>query len=224
MRLTSGMRLALFPLDVVLFPGALLPLHIFEPRYQQLLADCTSGDHRFGIVPTGESGTPPTGVIGTVAEVRAAQAVGDGRSNIVVSGERRFMLRRYEADPAPYLVGIADPFEDDAADLDEANQHTVALRQLADRCAAALGTLATAPPSSAWAADAATLTFQIAAMLDTDLEFKQRFLGMRSAMHRVAVLLSLLPKVADDLEARAKVRERAKQNGSGGAHADVVKS
>ena len=218
------MRLALFPLDVVLFPGALLPLHIFEPRYQQLLVDCTAGDHRFGIVPTGEDGKPPTGVIGTVAEVRAAQAVGDGRSNIVVSGERRFMLRRYEDDPAPYLVGMADPFDDDGADQDEANQHTVALRQLADRCAAALGTLATAPQSTAWAADAATLTFQIAAMLDTDLEFKQRFLGMRSAMHRVAVLLSLLPRVADDLEARAAVRERAKRNGSGGAHADVVKA
>lgn len=216
------MRLPLFPLDVVLFPGALLPLHIFEPRYQQLLADCTAGDHRFGIVPTGEHGKPPTGVIGTIAEVRAAQAIGDGRSNIVVSGERRFMLRRYEDDPAPYHVGIADPFEDDADDLDEANQHTVALRQLADRCAAALGTLATAPTTTAWAADAATLTFQIAAMLDTDRDFKQRFLGMRSAMHRVAVLLSLLPRVATDLEARAVVRERAKKNGTGGAHADVV--
>jgi Lon protease-like protein len=206
----------------VLFPGALLPLHIFEPRYQQMLADCTAGDHRFGIVPAGEHGKPPTGVIGTIAEVRAAQAIGDGRSNIVVSGERRFMLRRYEDDPAPYHVGIADPFEDDPDDLDEANQHTVALRQLADRCAAALGTLASAPTSTAWAADAATLTFQIAAMLDTDRDFKQRFLGMRSAMHRVAVLLSLLPKVATDLEARAAVRERAKKNGTGGAHADVV--
>ena len=121
-------------------------------------------------------------MIGTVAEVRAAQAVGDGRSNIVVSGERRFMLRRYEDDPAPYLVGHRRSVRGRRpADLDEANQHTVALRQLADRCAAALGTLTTAPPSTAWAADAATLTFQIAAMLDTDLEFKQRFLGMRSA-------------------------------------------
>jgi Lon protease-like protein len=218
------MRLALFPLDVVLFPGALLPLHIFEPRYQQLLVDCAAGDRRFGIVPTGTDGQPPTGVIGTVAQIRAAQAMGEGRSNIIVSGERRFMLRRYEDDPAPYFVGLADPFEDEGDDLDEANQHTVTLRQLADRCAAALGTLTTSPPSTAWAADAATLSFQIAAMLDTDLEFKQRFLGMRSAMHRVAVLLSLLPRVADDLEARAVVRERAKRNGSGGAHADVAQS
>ena len=216
------MRLPLFPLDVVLFPGALLPLHIFEPRYQQMLADCTAADRRFGILPSGDAGHPPTGVIGTVAEVRAAQAIGDGRSNIVVSGERRFMLRRYEDDPAPYYVGTVDPFDDDGDDVDEANQHTVTLRQLADRCAAALTTLTSAPPSSGWAADAGTLTFQIAALLDTDLEFKQRFLGMRSAMQRVAVLLSLLPRVAEDLETRAQVRERASKNGTGGAHADIV--
>ena len=218
------MRLPLFPLDVVLFPGALFPLHIFEPRYQQLLADCMATDRRFGIVPTGEQGKPATGVIGTVAEIRAAQPIGDGRSNIIVSGERRFMLRRYEDDPAPYFVGSVDPFEDEVEDLDEANQHTATLRQLADRCAGALGTLTASTPSQSWAADAATLSFQIAAMLDTDLAFKQRFLGIRSAMQRVAVLLSLLPKVADDLEARARVRERAKGNGVGGAHADVVKS
>ncbi len=218
------MRLALFPLDVVLFPGALLPLHIFEPRYQQLLADCMAADRRFGILPTGPDGRPSTGVIGTIAEIRAAQPIGDGRSNVVISGERRFMLRRYEDDPAPYFVGSVDPFEDEVEDLDEANQHTVTLRQLADRCAGALGTLTAGPPSLPWAADAATLTFQVAAMLDIDLEFKQRFLGIRSAMQRVAVLLSLLPRVAGDLEARARVRERAKGNGVGGSHADVVKT
>lgn len=216
------MRLPLFPLDVVLFPGTLLPLHIFEPRYQQLLADCLAGDRRFGIIPAGDDGKPATGVIGTIAEVRAAQPIGDGRSNIVVSGERRFMLRRYETDPAPYLVGTVDPFDDDADDLEDANQHVVGLRQLADRCAAALAVLRTSPPSTNWAADAATLTFQILAMLETGLDFKQEFLGVRSAMDRSRVLLRILPGVADDLEARAAVHTRAKKNGAGGAHADVV--
>lgn len=218
------MRLALFPLDIVLFPGALLPLHIFEPRYQQMLADCMSSDHRFGLLPTGEDGRPATGVIGTVAEVRAAQPIGDGRSNIVVSGERRFMLRRYEDDPAPYLVGIVDPFDDDPDDLDEANQHAVSIRQLADRCATALAILRTSPPTTNWAADSATMTFQVLAMLETDLDFKRTFLGIRSALDRVTVLLRILPGVALDLESRAAVRERATRNGSGGAHADVIQS
>jgi len=218
------MRLALFPLDVVLFPGALLPLHIFEPRYQQMLSDCMAGDRRFGILPAADEGKPVTGVIGTVAEIRAAQPIGDGRSNIVVSGEWRFMLRRYEDDPAPYLVGTVDRFDDEPDDLEQANEHGLALRQLADRCAAALAILRTSPPTTNWAADSATMSFQVLAMLETDLEFKRTFLGIRSALDRVTVLLRILPSVADDLEARAAVRERAKRNGSGGAHADVIQS
>ena len=47
------LRLPIFPLGVVLFPGTPLPLHIFEPRYRRMLADCLAGDRRFGITPTG---------------------------------------------------------------------------------------------------------------------------------------------------------------------------
>ena len=61
-------------------------------------------------------------------------------------------------------------------------------------------------------------------MLETDLDFKRTFLGIRSALDRVTVLLRILPGVADDLESRAAVRERAARNGSGGAHADVIQS
>lgn len=216
------MKLALFPLDVVLFPGALLPLHIFEPRYRQLLADCLDGDRRFGLLPAAAEGPPTTGVIGTVAEIRATQQLADGRSNIVVSGERRFMLRRYLEDPAPYFVGLVDPFDDEAEDADLAERHTPDLRRLADRCAEALRQLTDAPAQSNWAADPGTLSFQIAAMLEIDRDFKRRFLGMRSAAHRVVLLLELLPTIVSDLEARGAVRTRASRNGRGGAHPDIA--
>src|ERR1051326_8057405 len=91
-------RLPLFPLKIVLFPGALLPLHIFEPRYRQLLADVTLGDHRFGLLPPGErGGLPPPGPLGCAPRVRAARPRGDARSNMVVSGGRRSAL----LEPAP---------------------------------------------------------------------------------------------------------------------------
>lgn len=216
------MRLPLFPLDVVLFPGALLPLHIFEPRYQQLLADCLSGDRRFGLLPSTGEERPSTGLVGTIAEIRATQPLAEGRANIVVSGERRFMLRRYLEDEAPYDVGLVDPFDDDADEAEDANQHTPDLRRLADRCADALRRLTDVPTPTQWAADAATLSFQVAAMLEVDRDFKRRFLAMRSASHRVVLLLELLPAVVKDLEARAEVRTRASRNGQGGAHPDIA--
>ena len=216
------MKLPLFPLDVVLFPGALLPLHIFEPRYRQLLTDCLEGDRRFGLVPSSGEARPATGLIGTVAEIRATQPLPDGRANIVVSGERRFMLRRYLEDPAPYFVGLVDPFEDETEEADLAERHTAELRRLADRCADALRVLTDAPTQSNWAADAGTLSFQVAAMLEIDREFKRRFLGMRSAAHRVVLLLELLPSIVSDLEARGAVRTRATRNGTGGDHPDIA--
>ncbi|HEX9895183.1 MAG TPA: LON peptidase substrate-binding domain-containing protein [Gemmatimonadales bacterium] len=216
------MKLPLFPLDVVLFPGALLPLHIFEPRYQQMLGDCLAGDRRFGLLPSGGEERPATGLIGTVAEIRATQPLPDGRANIVVSGERRFMLRRYLEDPAPYYVGLVDPFDDEQEEVEAADEHTKDLRRLADRCAEALRQLTDTPAPANWAADAATLSFQVAAMLEVDREFKRRFLGMRSAVHRVVLLLELLPTIVSDLEARGAVRTRASGNGTGGAHPDIA--
>ena len=86
-------RLPIFPLGVVLFPGTPLPLHIFEPRYRQMLADCLAGDRRFGITPAGtDDELPEPGTVGCIAEVRVNQELPDGRSNIVVLGGERFVL------------------------------------------------------------------------------------------------------------------------------------
>ena len=89
-------RLPLFPLGLVLFPGTAIPLHLFEPRYRQMLADVQAGDRRFGIVCAMEGVGErelPAGRIGCVAEVTEAHTMPDGRSNIVVVGRERFFLR-----------------------------------------------------------------------------------------------------------------------------------
>lgn len=216
------MRLPLFPLDLVLFPGSVLPLHIFEPRYRQLLTDCLAGDQRFGIVPAGPDDTlPTTGVIGTVATIRATQQLPDGRSNIVVAGEERFMLRRYLEEDLPYPVGLVDRFEDDPEEADLAAEHAAELRRLGDRCGEALKALFDVPRAPDWAADAGMLSFQVAGLLEVPLEFRQRLLGIRSPIHRVEILLRILPEMVQDLEARAAVRARAGRNGTGGARPDI---
>ena len=101
--------LPLFPLRTVLFPGALLPLHIFEPRYRLLLRRTVDRDKSFGIVliRSGEEvgAAATTHEIGTEARVVAVTALPDGRSYIVTRGERRFALEDVLSDVEPYLVG-----------------------------------------------------------------------------------------------------------------------
>ena len=108
------MRIPIFPLSVVLFPGTPLPLHIFEPRYRQMLADCLAGDRRFGITPAGAAReAPDPGMVGCTAEVRVNQELPDGRSNIVVLGGDRFVVTELLDEPLPYHVASVEPFDDD---------------------------------------------------------------------------------------------------------------
>lgn len=217
------MRLPLFPLDLVLFPGALVPLHIFEPKYRALLADVLAGERRFGILPPGADGAPPaTGTIGTIAGIRATQPMPDGRSNIVVEGEERFIFRRPLEEGTPYLLGLVDPFDDEGEEVEEAEAQVPSLREQAIRLSTALEALTGAGHPGAWAADAGGLTFQIAALLDVDVTFKRRLLSMRSARHRAVILEQVLPGIVLRLEDRAAVKRRAGRNGHGGAHHDVT--
>lgn len=100
-----SVELPLFPLRVVLFPGRPLPLHVFEPRYRQLLADCLEHDRRFGVVAI-RSGHEVGGEsqvydIGTVAEIEDVRRLEDGRADIVTRGVRRFRILELQR-PDPY--------------------------------------------------------------------------------------------------------------------------
>src|SRR3989442_1916377 len=90
-------ELPIFPLPIVLSPGAPQPLHVFEPRYRQLLADCLAADRRFGIayVPAerdaGVEPLPRPGDVGCVAVIRNTQGLPDGRANLLTLGGRPFV-------------------------------------------------------------------------------------------------------------------------------------
>src|ERR1700752_967410 len=116
-----GMReLPLFPLPVVLFPGVPLPLHIFEPRYRQLLLDIKLAKNLFGLSyfdpTTSENEVPPKGHVGCVAEVTETQTFPDGRSNILTIGVIRYRIESYIERGDPYLVVRVQFFEDDKED------------------------------------------------------------------------------------------------------------
>ncbi len=103
--------LPLFPLpEVVLFPGCLLPLHIFEPRYREMVADCLEKENSFGILNVDPETRQPAEV-GSSADILEVQKLPDGRMNILTIGRNRFRVLGYKYDK-PYLIGTVEWIED----------------------------------------------------------------------------------------------------------------
>jgi Lon protease-like protein len=210
----TSARLPLFPLGLVLFPGVSVPLHLFEPRYRQMLADVREGDRRFGIV-CAMAGTPerelPAGRAGCVAEVTDIEMLPDGRSNIVVVGRERFALGEIHEGDAPYLIADVSSLPDtaDASPVmaavlaDEVTSHfrriVSAVHTLNDDTSAAMPSL---PDSTA------QLAWSIASMIDVDLEQRQRLLAERSPAKRLEMVNAVLRNALPDLELRAAMHAR----------------
>lgn len=216
---SSALRIPIFPLPLVLLPRATQPLHVFEPRYRQLLSDCLEGEREFGILyRTSEVAEReiPAGTAGCLARIQSTQALPDGRSNILVTGGERFTLQDFVDDPAPYLVALVECFEDE-------EEGSTSLQEIADR----LRTLFTRVGRSARAiqddatplpdlpADPAEVSFAIAQYIDLDLADKQRLLASRSPRARLERLEEALAPVVESMERRAVVHTRARTNGHG---------
>jgi ATP-dependent Lon protease len=215
-------QLPLFPLPLVLLPGTALPLHIFEPRYRQLLADCLEGDKRFGIVrlPEGISETEiAPGTIGCIAEIVNSERLADGRSNIVVRGAERFALVSFIASPRPYHVCIAELVEDEFEIGGELETLAERVRDTFRRVARAARTLADDPdPLPELPEDAASLSFAVTSMIDMGLDARQEILSSRSPLERLRQLDRILSAALAPILARAQLHTVAKTNGRG-AHA-----
>ena len=212
-------RLPLFPLPVVLFPGTALPLHIFEPRYRQLVADCLEREERFGIarLPEGvaERDMAP-GTVGCVAEIVTTEALPDGRSNIIVRGNERFSFGSFIDSPHPYHVCSAVPVEDEfeiGAELDTLAER---VRDIFRRVARAARTLSDDPdPLPELPDDAASLSFAIASMIDIGLDARQEILSSRSPLDRLRHLDTVLSAALGTIVGRAQIHTLAKTNGRG---------
>jgi uncharacterized protein len=112
------MDLPLFPLNTVLFPGARLPLHIFEARYRQMIGECLEEERPFGVVliregPEVGGGAAPHRV-GVTARIAEVERLPDGRMNIVTLGQERFRILA-TSEERPYLTGEVEYLPDDEA-------------------------------------------------------------------------------------------------------------
>ena len=193
-------ELPLFPLNMVLFPGMPLPLHIFEERYKAMIGDCLEREEPFGIVLIKEGqevGDPADPFrIGTTARIVQSERLQEGRMNILTTGESRFELVEI-TQRVPHLVAqvkylTEDPGEDPSAMMPEVSEEYAAfLRSLT-----AL--------SGGWTAqvevpeDPVRLSFAVCASLATSIELprdtRQELLEMSNAQQRLEKLLPLLKR------------------------------
>src|SRR4051794_39170510 len=169
-------RFPLFPLDLVLLPSEVVPLHIFEERYKLMIGECLEADGEFGIVWLGDDGLRSIGCTARVTQVLAE--LEDGRMNILVAGGRPFRLLR-RIDDMPYPAGdveILDEGGDDAAELELA-------AEARERYADLVEQVTDERPS---ADDLEDLdAYGMAATIDFDAGSKQELLELRSEQERL---------------------------------------
>jgi Lon protease-like protein len=202
-------EVSLFPLGMVLFPGAPLPLHIFEERYKAMIGDCLERNEPFGVVLIKEGqevGAPAVPFdIGTTARVIRSEILAEGRMNIVAKGERRFEITEI-TQQAPYLVGRVRFLEEPVGEgidelLPELNEEFTALVKGLTALAGGYASDVTIP------GDPVELSYTIAASLNLQGHVRQALLESPSASARLAHLTPLIKRGNHDLN-----EEIAKRN------------
>jgi Lon protease-like protein len=195
----------LFPLNVVLMPGAPLPLHIFEERYKQMVNECLESESEFGMVLADESGTREVGCTAKIVEL--VERYEDGRMLILVEGSRRFKLNNVVTGK-PYYVGEIEY-------LEEGPEEDVT--RLAEECIALLERVVAAATEGSVAIEIEppyrNLSFAIAGRIEFDLETRQQILELPTERERLEKVKGLLAGAAERLEREQQAREKAQTNG-----------
>ena len=212
-------QLPLFPLQVVLLPNEVLPLHIFEPRYRQMITDIELRRNLFGVAyfdpEGGSTGRPAIGSVGCVAEVREKSLLPDGRSNIVTSGVIRFRILYYVESGTPYLTCTVEFFEDDSENPDELEPIANEVFDLFERIAKAAFKLSGGRGSfpEIPRTDAEKLSFLVTAAFNLDDDVKSKLAEMTSTKERLTKLRNILLQAVDKMEENAETVKAAQSNG-----------
>jgi len=196
----------LFPLNVVLMPGAPLPLHIFEDRYKQMVDECLQQESEFGMVFADESGTRKVGCTAKIVEL--VERYDDGRMLILVEGSRRFRLNNVLTGK-PYYVGEIEFFEEEPEEQD--------VQALAEECIALLERVVEAATEGSVGIEIdppyKNLSFAIAGRVEFEAETRQQILELTSERERLEKVKELLTAAAERLERERHAREKAQTNG-----------
>ena len=194
----------LFPLDLVLLPNVPLPLHVFEPRYKEMIKECLDENRQFGIIRSHDESME---TIGCTAEIlNVLKKYPDGRMNILTEGRKRFELLQVNQERS-FLQGNVFYLEDEAetpaaADVDTALRLHGEIMQLAG-----------AHPEEIAKEDASQLAFRLAGSLPFDPDFQQALLEMNSEAKRVQAVISFFERILPVLQRSARAKGKAGGNG-----------
>jgi Lon protease-like protein len=209
--------LPLFPLNVVLFPHMPLPLHIFEPRYRQMIGECLEEGHSFGVVAIregAETGPATPHDVGTLAKIVRIERLEDGRMNLLVQGASRFQILQ-TTDDRPYLRGQVRIIPESGDDLDATARLTEATAMAFRRYSNLLRELVgEKPEESEPPMEPELLSYLIAAAMNLQLPEKQSLLAEPRTDARLQLELKILRKEIALLERMVAHADAAKSHAS----------
>jgi uncharacterized protein len=196
--------LPLFPLEVVLFPGTPLPLHIFEPRYREMISECLDQKKSFGVVRAKEDGVAE---IGCTAEIiTVTKKYPDGRMDIVTEGRERFEVMQVNQERSFLQAEVL--YLQDAPDQATAEEIAQAMKLQGEIFE--LAGSASANPSEI---EGAHLSFNLVGPMPLDLDFKQTLLGLKSEAQRLQAVISYFEAILPNLRRTMRIRQKAGGNG-----------
>lgn len=196
--------LPLFPLDLVLLPGIPMPLHIFEPRYKEMVGECLSQKRPFGVVRVQEEGMAEIGCTADIITV--TKEYSDGKMDIVTQGRERFEVMEVNQERS-FLQAEVFYFQDEPG-TGTTEEITRAL-ELHNEILA----LAGAEQEPASLGEDPQLSFRLAGTLPLDLDFKQTLLGMKSEAERLRGIIAYFDTLLPNLRRTMHVRRKAGGNG-----------
>ena len=195
--------LPLFPLEVVLLPGTPLPLHIFEPRYKEMMRECLANEAPFGVVRAMEQGIAEVGC--TAEIVTVTKEYPDGRLDLVAEGRKRFEVLEVNEERSFLRAEVLLVPDEPGPAVEEERVRAIQLHLEILSLAGAVQDLS--------AADQNQLSFYLAGSLPLDLDFKQKLLAMRSESERIQAVRGYLEGILPKLRRVARAREKAGGNG-----------
>jgi len=197
------MEIGLFPLGLVLLPTEQIPLHIFEPRYRELITECVDNEHPFGLVYADDDGIRQVGTLAAVVEV--TDRFEDGRLNIVVEGGERFRLLEL-TDGRTFHTGTIEPLadRDDPPAPDDVQRGVALFSKLVELTGADV---------EIPAETAEQPSFSLASRFELAAELKLELLEETSERVRLLRLCEILETVAAAVERQREIGERASKNG-----------